>query len=175
MDQLEMDQVILKLKDYQGRIVSTWKTPNTRRQLLMSIRKLLKFYYRAEKSGVLTSSLLDLLQNVSKKLLELSHLRIFDNRYRHYTQELVRINSIEFDNSLFFEIIEEKIRRHEDARCSFCKVKLIYPAYVITKQAGQIISRSRPIGIFCLNQNIGRLKDLIISLDFIIKQETNNV
>ena len=75
-------------------------------------------------------------------------------------REIINAEIEEFEE----EIVTEKKRVHEDAICSFCKVKLVYPAYVIYRRGNQIVKQSEPIGIFCLNNTIGKLNDLVIEI-----------
>ena len=75
-------------------------------------------------------------------------------------REVINAEIEEFEE----EIVTEKKRVHEDAICSFCKVKLVYPAYVIYRRGNQIVKQSEPIGIFCLNNTIGKLNDLVTEI-----------
>ena len=75
-------------------------------------------------------------------------------------REIINAEIEEFEE----EIVTEKKRVHEDAICSFCKVKLVYPAYVVYRRGNQILKKSKPIGIFCLNNTIGKLNDLVIEI-----------
>jgi len=75
-------------------------------------------------------------------------------------REVINAEIEEFEE----EIVTEKKRVHEDAICSFCKVKLVYPAYVVYRRGNKIVKQSEPIGIFCLNNTIGKLNDLVTEI-----------
>lgn len=75
-------------------------------------------------------------------------------------REVINAEVEEFEE----EIVTEKKRVHENAICSFCKVKLVYPAYVVYRRGDKIVKQSEPIGIFCLNNTIGKLNDLVIEI-----------
>jgi len=158
---MNKEKILIKITNYKGAVTESWKAPKTKRQCRYAIEKLLKLYHRCKKTNLLTKDLLTAIKKYAEALYQLTiDVFIVKPELVELLREVINAEIEEFEE----EIVTEKKRVHEDAICSFCKVKLVYPAYVVYRRGNKIVKQSEPIGIFCLNNTIGKLNDLVIEI-----------
>lgn len=156
---------ILKLITYKGAVMGRWKAPRTRRQTLGSMKKLIRFYYRCKQSNILTTEMAGCVKDCARALIRLSELMGIQDI--ELEGELTRISLLDTAvEAAGITEVSEKVREHAGKEyCSICTTKLVYPAYVIKRHGVHIISKSRPVGIICLNNAYGKLKDLTAGIN----------
>jgi len=155
--------LIIKIVNYKGRISSKWTLPKTHRGAARSAIKLLRFYYRCKNAGLLIPSLVQSLKKVadiylekwSYTILAVPELAIMFNE----------IKNLKVEDEQDFAVVEEKVRQRTIAYCSLCGTKLVYPAYVIKRKGLEVIEKSSPVGIRCLNNHIAHLNDLVKTVE----------
>jgi hypothetical protein len=75
------------------------------------------------------------------------------------------IKNLKVENEEDFAVVEEKVRQRAIAYCSLCGTKLVYPAYVIKRKGLEVMEKSSPVGIRCLNGHIAHLNDLVKTVE----------
>jgi hypothetical protein len=159
-----MNDTILKLINYKGAIAANWRVPRTRRQIVANAKKLIKFYYRCKDAKFLTPEVLTALKTYASALQDLAFLVLQAfSKHPHLVEVLDEIRNTEV-SELKAEVVEEKMRQHEKQICSICHVTLVYPAYIVWRQGDEIVDRSLPIGIMCLNNRVKKLNDLTVAV-----------
>jgi hypothetical protein len=160
---MKNQNLIIKIVNYKGRISSKWTLPRTHRGAVRSAIKLLRFYYRCKNAGLLIPSLVQSLKKVVDIYLEKWCCTILA------VPELItmfnEIKNLKVEDEQDFAVVEEKVRQRTIAYCSLCGTKLVYPAYIIKRKGLEIIEKSSPVGIRCLNNHIARLNDLVKTVE----------
>jgi hypothetical protein len=151
--------LIIKIVNYKGRISSKWTLPKTHRGAVRSAIKLLRFYYRCKNAGLLIPSLVQSLKKVVDIYLEKWIYTIL--AVPELATMFGEIKNLKVEDEKDFAVFEEKVRQRTIAYCSLCGTKLVYPAYVIKRKGLEIIEKSSPVGIRCLNNHIAHLNDLV--------------
>jgi len=150
--------IMMKIINYKGKISSKWEAPRTPRGALRTAVKFLQFYHRCKTAGLLLPDVVRVMKQVVEKFLE------------HYTFVILAVPEVATlfneirslkEDELTFEIVEEKVRERRYARCSICGVRLKYPAYIVSRRGLEIVRKSAPVGIICLNSRVKKLQDLI--------------
>lgn len=156
-----IEQEAMKLINYKGNVVARWKAPRTKRQVIYAIKKLLKFYYRCKASGLLTKQLVEAIKKYGAILHDMAGVKLL--AYGELALGLQEIARLKIED-LEEEIVTEKERKHEDAICSLCRTRLVYPAYIVYRKGLDVVKTSEPVGIRCLHRMVGRINDLITEL-----------
>jgi hypothetical protein len=165
-----MNDTLIKLMNYKGAVAANWRVPQTRRQIVANAKKLIKFYYRCKEAHFLTPEVLASLQAYAGALQDLAFIMVQALvKYPELTAVLEEIKT-EKPSDLTHELVEEKMRQKETAFCSVCRVPLVYPAYIVWRKDAEIVKRSSPIGIMCLNSRVKKLNDLTIAVKVMIDQ-----
>lgn len=162
--------VVIKLETYKGRIFHRWKIPTSRKSLQTSVKKLLQLYLRCRKNHLLTRDIFRAIQHYARLLIKFSEVMAWGIAYPEYLAILNEIITTEVEE-VEEEVVPEKVREHERARCSICGVELRFPARIVYRRAGAILRVSNPVGIRCLNNTVGKLNDLIIKLEAKIEEQ----
>jgi hypothetical protein len=166
-----MNEIIFKLMSYKGSVAGVWRVPTTSRQLVGSIKKVIKFYYRCKESHLLTPELVKTLKSYAATLWDYSFLLVIGSlKHNEIYKVLEEIKNLDENMDLTAEIVEEKFRKHEKQACSLCRTELVYPAYIVWRKGAEIVKQSPPIGIVCLNSRINKLNDLTIALKIEIQK-----
>jgi len=166
-----MDPVI-KIMNYRGSVVGRWSVPRTKRQVRYAVEKLLKLYFRCKSTNLLTRELLTAIKTYAERLWKMCvELFIVKPEFVPLIQEILQAEPETYEE----EIVMEKMRRHETKRCSLCGVRLVYPAYVVYRKGGVIVKESAPVGIFCLTEIAGKLRDLITRIDTAVRTDKGAV
>ena len=149
----------IKIRDYKGNLISQFKMPERKRDFLKAMISLARLYERAKRHNFLTKDLFIAIKTYAEALYnrkDALHLALkFPVLLKHF-KEILNTQPENFEE----EIIYGKVREHENAFCSICKVQLVYPAYVVFKKGGVEVKRSAPIGIKCLNSLSEKLIEL---------------
>jgi hypothetical protein len=159
------EQMVLKLRDYKGSVATQWKTPRTAKQLVASIKKLVKFYFRCKESHLLTPDIVDALKTYAIKLDEYAFFVLVARRKTPELFSVLEEMKALVAEDLTAEVVEEKVRQHEPRVCSICRVPLVYPAYIVWRKGLEVVKQSAPIGIMCLNARKAKLQNLIAEID----------
>jgi len=160
---MKKQDLIIKIVNYKGRISSKWTLPKTHRGAVRSAIKLLRFYYRCKNAGLLIPSLVQSLKKVADIYLEKWSYTIL--AVPELATMFGEIKNLKVENEQDFAVVEEKVRQRTIAYCSLCGTKLVYPAYVIKRKGLQILEKSSPVGIRCLNNHIAHLNDLVKTVE----------
>lgn len=153
---------LAEVKDYKGNVVARWRVPKTKRQSAWAVVRLLRFFYRARERKFLTREMLEALKEYGRLIEEKFPLCFLV--HPELIEGFRELMNYELPHDLTEEVVEEKIRRSENAICSMCGVDLVKPAYVVKRKGFEVVSISDPIGIRCLNSFYGKLKDLIVEM-----------
>lgn len=159
---------LLKLINYKGAISCHWKAPKTEKQVLTSIKQLIKFFYRCKEASLLLPDVTKAIKSYAEKLIELAGIMIIVNP--ELISALKEIKNTP-ENGLEPEIIQEKKRVHKTAKCSLCRVVLRYPAYIVWRKGLEVVKTSQPVGILCLNNRVRILNNLIADIQVTISEE----
>jgi len=162
---MKKQDLIIKIVNYKGRISSKWTLPKTHRGAARSAIKLLRFYYRCKNAGFLIPSLVQSLKKVADIYLEKWSYTIL--AVPELATMFGEIKNLKVENEQDFAVVEEKVRQRTIVYCSLCGTKLVYPAYVIKRKGLQILEKSSPVGIRCLNSHISHLKDLVKTVEVV--------
>jgi hypothetical protein len=160
---MKKQDLIIKIVNYKGRISSKWTLPKTHRGAVRSAIKLLRFYYRCKNAGLLIPSLVQSLKKVADIYLEKWSYAVL--AVPELATMFNEVKNLKVENEQDFAVVEEKVRQRTIAYCSLCGTKLVYPAYVIKRKGLQIIEKSAPVGIRCLNSHIAHLNDLVKTVE----------
>jgi hypothetical protein len=160
---MKKQDLIIKIVNYKGRISSKWTLPKTHRGAIRSAIKLLRFYYRCKNAGLLIPSLVQSLKKVADIYLEKWSYTIL--AVPELATMFSEIKNLKVENEQDFAVVEEKVRQRTIAYCSLCGTKLVYPAYVIKRKGLEVIEKSSPVGIRCLNCHIAHLNDLVKTVE----------
>jgi hypothetical protein len=160
---MKKQDLIIKIVNYKGRISSKWTLPKTHRGVVRSAIKLLRFYYRCKNAGLLIPSLVQSLKKVADIYLEKWSYTIL--AVPELATMFGEIKNLKIENEQDFAVVEEKVRQRTIAYCSLCGTKLVYPAYVIKRKGLEVIEKSAPDGIRCLNNHISHLNDLVKTVE----------
>jgi len=160
---MKKQDLIIKIVNYKGRISSKWTLPKTHRGAVRSAIKLLRFYYRCKNAGLLIPSLVQSLKKVADIYLEKWSCTIL--AVPELATMFGEIKDLKVEDEQDFAVVEEKVRQRAIAYCSLCGTKLVYPAYVIKRKGLEIIEKSSPVGIRCLNNHIAHLNDLVKTVE----------
>ncbi|MCS7135368.1 MAG: hypothetical protein NZ893_02940 [Candidatus Aenigmarchaeota archaeon] len=167
------EKIRIKITNYKGKVVANWKVPKTKKQLKYAIEKLLKLYVRCKESKLLTKDLITAIKHYATALIQYSEVTAWGLTYSEYIKLLVEVKNLKIEE-FTEEIVPEKVREHEKAICSFCKILLKYPARVVYRQGQKIVAISEPIGIHCLNTTVGKINDLINEVKVIVDKISLN-
>jgi transcription elongation factor Elf1 len=160
---MKKQDLIIKIVNYKGRISSKWTLPKTHHGAVRSAIKLLRFYYRCKNAGLLIPSLVQSLKKVVDIYLEKWSYTIL--AVPELATMFNEIKNLKVENEQDFAVVEEKIRQRTITYCSLCGTKLVYPAYVVKRKGLEIIEKSSPVGIRCLNCHIAHLNDLVKTVE----------
>ncbi len=163
------DKLLIKVQNYKGQVVAGWRAPKNQRQAGYAVEKLLKLYTRCKQSNLLTKDLTQAIKNYADALSELAQVKAWFIAKPWLFTILNELRAIRVEH-LEEEIVTEKIREHQNAICSFCKVKLRYPAFVVYRKGTQVVKISNPVGIFCLKSLHGKLNDLVTEIKATVNQ-----
>lgn len=163
-------KVVIKLETYKGRIFHQWEIPTSRKSLQTSVKKLLQLYLRCRKNHLLTKDIFRAIQHYARLLVKFSEVMAWGIAYPEYLALLNEIITAEVED-VEEEVVPEKVREHERAKCSICGVELRFPARIVYRKAGTILRVSNPVGIRCLNSTVGKLNDLIVKLEAKIEEQ----
>ena len=170
---MKQQEYLIKIVNYKGSVVHSWKAPKNRRGCKAQIRKLLRLYWRCKQTNLLTKELFAAIKNYAEALYKLAiEVFIVEPELASLLKEVMSTTIEDFEE----EIVAEKMRVHENQKCSFCRTKLVYPAYVVYRKGLNIVKTSAPIGIHCLRSLAGKLNDLVVEIQTIHKNiNVNNV
>ena len=160
---MKKQDLIIKIVNYKGRISSKWTLPKTHRGAVRSAIKLLRFYYRCKNAGLLIPSLVQSLKKVAGIYLEKWSYTIL--AVPELATMFNEIKNLKVENEKDFAVVEEKVRQRTKTYCSLCGTKLVYPAYIIKRKGLEVIEKSSPVGIRCLNCHIAHLNDLVKTVE----------
>jgi len=158
---MNQQEYLIKIVNYKGSVVHSWKAPKNRRGCKAQIRKLLRLYWRCKQTNLLTKELFAAIKSYAEALYKLAiEVFIVEPELASLLKEVMSTTIEEFEE----EIVAEKMRVHENQKCSFCRTKLVYPAYVVYRKGLEIVKKSDPIGIYCLKSLAGKLNDLVVEI-----------
>ncbi len=164
---LNNNPTVLRLINYKGKINASWTVPKSRGQAITSMKQLIAFYYRCKEAKLLLPNVDRAIKAYAEKLLILSPmLAIIEPCLIGAIKEIKEAK----EYGLEAELVQEKLRKKEDSRCSICRVRLKYPAYVVWRQGLEVKEHSKPVGIICLNNRARKLNDLVIQMDTAIAE-----
>lgn len=166
------DKFLIKIQNYKGQVVAGWKAPKTKRQAGYAVEKLMKLFIRCKESNLLTKELTTAIKKYAEALFELAQVKAWFIAKPWLLAVLNELREIKIED-LQEEIVAEKIREHQNAICSLCKVKLKYPAFVVYRKGTQIVKVSSPVGIFCLKSMHQKLNDLVTEIKAITNKDIN--
>lgn len=153
----EIINIKLEHEDYKGR-KSVWTFPRTPKEAIRTIKKFIEFYYRCKRGKLLYRSLVETLKMCAEQLIDLmAAYLIADPKYLSVLEEILKAEPINAES----EFVEEKERiRGKKEKCCVCSTDLVYPAYVVYRKGFEIVDRSAPVGIRCLNNRKEQLENL---------------
>lgn len=157
MNETNVMNIRLEYEDYKGR-KSIWSFPRTPKEAVRTIKKFIEFYYRCKRGKLLYRGLVETLKMCAEQLIDLmSVYLIAEPRYITIFEEILNAKPINAEA----EFVEEKERiRGKKERCCVCGTDLVYPAYVVYRKGFEIVDRSAPVGIRCLNNRREQLENL---------------
>jgi hypothetical protein len=163
---MNQQEYLIKIVNYKGSVVHSWKAPKNRRGCKAQIRKLLRLYWRCKQTNLLTKELFAAIKSYAEALYKLAiEVFIVEPELASLLKEVMSTTIEDFEE----EIVAEKMRVHENQKCSFCRTKLVYPAYVVYRKGLEIVKTSAPIGIHCLRSLAGKLNDLVVEIQTIYR------
>jgi len=158
---MKQEDYVVKIVNYKGSVVHSWKAPKSKRGCKGQIRKLLRLYYRCKQTNLLTKELLTAIKNYAEVLYKLAvEIFLIEPEMTTILREVLSTKIEDFEE----EIVAEKMRVHENQNCSFCGTKLVYPAYVVFRKNTEVVKISKPVGIQCLKSLAGKLNDLVTEI-----------
>jgi len=164
-----------KLKSFKGKIATKWMVPDTFRRWACGANKLLKLHYRLVNTGLLWPDLVRQLQAAVAVWEAIGASKYHSKINTQYFVEFEEVRKFNITQFIVFqkniasllgndkvETYVEETREHKDGlQCHFCRSRLVYPAYVVHRLAGEEIQRSESIGIMCLHHIHGKLQKLM--------------
>lgn len=165
-------ETVIKIQNYKGKVIGNWKVPCNKRQYRFALKKLLKLYYRCKKTNLLTKELLFGIKHYTEQLLSLGEITMWifaEPQLIPLVEEVLNTTPEEFTE----EVVLEKVRQYQTARCPFCNTELKYPAIVVYRKGNKVEKMSAPVGIKCLNRIVGKLNDLTQQIKIVISQLGN--
>jgi len=165
----------IEIESYRRPVVQ-YNNPKARRQFMAKARTLIKLAKRVHDGKLFLPDLLRAIQEAAEELCELGGLLLLTDKGSAYLDDLAWIRSPQFLKSLpegWEGTVTERIRQHQDERCTICRVRLVYPAQVVWRRGLDVVATSAPLGIGCLNGRYGKLNDLITKVR-VVKEELVN-
>lgn len=161
------EKIFVKVTTYRGSVSARWRAPKTKRGVTGQMEKLLKLYHRCRQNGLLTRDMLAAIKNYASALKKLATaLFVVKPELFALLGEIENTKPEDLEE----EIVAEKVREHRRAVCSFCKVDLVYPAYVVYRRGTEVVRVSEPVGIQCLKGLYGKLNDLAVEIQARIEE-----
>jgi len=154
---------MILIKNYKGSVVGSWHVPRTKRQTACAVRKLLRLYWRCKQADILTKGLFDVIKRYAEALYRLAtEVFLINPELVPMLREVLSTKVEDLED----EVVVEKKRVHTNAVCSFCRTKLVYPAFIAYRKGSTVVRQSlSPVGIICLTRIKGRLNDLITEIE----------
>lgn len=161
-----------KIKSYKGSVLKDLKAPDNYKTYSATCRKIIKIYTRCHEDEIFYPELIDAVKEVASALRFLG-LSTFKHKAPdnliEYLEEISLINItrwLEMKHNLILDpdaqvLVEETRERTEGTHCSFCRVRLHFPSYVVTRSEEKVIHRSHSIGVKCLRSQHGKLKKFL--------------
>lgn len=164
-----------KIRNFNGKIASKWKEPDTFPRWVAGANKLLKLHYRMQNSGLLWPELVAQLKTAAAAWEAIGDQKYSTKIDPQYATEFQQIQDFDPIRHLAFQknivkllgedkgqtFVEETRERTENTRCHFCRAALVKPAYIVHRIGPEVVHKSDPIGIQCLHNYTGKLKKLV--------------
>lgn len=161
-----------KLRAYRGSVLKELKAPDNYRSYVATCRKLIKVYLRMHQDEIFYPELVSTIKEAASVLrfMGLSRYRIkVPDNLIDYLEEISTCNIkrwLEMKHNLVINtetevLVEETREKVNGTHCSFCKIELYFPSYVIHRTEEKILHKSSPIGIKCLRSQQGKLKKFL--------------
>ena len=160
-----------KLTAFKGSVLKELKAPTNYRSYAATCRKMIKLYMRMQEDQIFYPALFTSFKQITKLLYHLGRTQFKDKTPENlveYLDEMATSNPyrwLEVKHMMNLQeaevIVEESRERREGSHCSFCKVELHFPAYVIHRNETKVLHKSRSIGVKCLRTQTQKLKTFL--------------
>lgn len=164
---------VTKLKAFQGSVLKNLKAPDTYRSYLATSKKVVKLYLRLHESQIFFPELVTSLKEVATVLKYLGATKFYDKVPDNLMSLLDEVIGFQVNRWIQFSkttlksldevevVIEESREKAKGHHCSFCKVSLTRPSYIVHRNETEVLHKSLPIGIKCLRSQQGKLNTFL--------------
>lgn len=162
-----------KVQAYSGSVLKDLRLPDNYRSFSASCRKIIKLYLRMHRDQIFYPELIQAVKDASRALRFIGVSKYHDKTPDNLIAFLEKIMTDNIDRWLEVKqylvasderiVVEESRERKLGTHCSFCRVELKYPSFVVRRNEKEVLHRSLPIGVMCLHSSQKRLNKFLNS------------